>query len=87
MCRAHNGPVFLGINVQSLQSKHENLCLELDELIKNKTNVDVIALQEIWDVRYPELVAIDGFKPLTYKKRKGMRGGGAGFFYQKYFEC
>ncbi len=67
-------------NLTSLQSKHENLCLELDELIKNNINVDVIALQEIWDVRYPELVAIDGFKPLIYKKRKGMRGGGVGFF-------
>jgi hypothetical protein len=47
MCRAQNSPVFLGINVQSLQSKHENLCLELDELTKNNINVDVIALQEI----------------------------------------
>jgi hypothetical protein len=44
MCRAYNGPVFLGINIQSLQSKHENVCLELDELIKNNVNVDVIAL-------------------------------------------
>jgi hypothetical protein len=80
ICRAYNGPVFLGINIQSLQSKHENLCLELDELIKNNINVDVIALQEIWDVRYPELMAIDGFKPLIYRKRRGMRGGVVGFF-------
>lgn len=42
--------------------------------------VDVVALQEIWDIRYPELVAVDGFKPLIFKKRRGMRGGGVGFF-------
>jgi hypothetical protein len=40
----------------------------------------VIALQEIWDVRYPELVSIEGFKPLIYKKRRGMNGGGVEFF-------
>jgi exonuclease III len=70
----------LSINVQSLQSKHENLCIELNELQKNNISVDVIALQEIWDIRYPELVAIDGFKPLIFKKRRGMRGGGVGFY-------
>jgi hypothetical protein len=42
--------------------------------------VDVIAIQEIWDVRYPELICIPGFKPLIYKKRRDMRGGGVGFF-------
>jgi hypothetical protein len=80
LCRTQNGPIFLGLNVQSLQSKHENLCAELNELLKNNITVDVIALQEIWDIRYPELVAIDGFKPLIFKKRRGMRGGGVGFF-------
>jgi hypothetical protein len=64
-----NSPLFLSINVQSLQSKHENLSLELNEMIKNKISVDVVALQEIWYIRYPELVAIEGFKPLIYKRR------------------
>jgi hypothetical protein len=42
--------------------------------------VDAIAVQEIWEVRYPDLVNIPGFKPLIFKQRLGMRGGGVGFF-------
>ncbi len=48
-------------------------------MIKCKISIDVIALQETWDIRYPELVIIDGFN-LIYKKRRGMRGGGVGFY-------
>ena len=33
-----------------------------------------------WDIRYPELLSIAGFKPLLFKKRTGMRGGGVGFY-------
>ena len=29
---------------------------------------------------YPELVNLPGFKPLIFKKRRDMRGGGVGFF-------
>jgi hypothetical protein len=43
-------------------------------------SVDVIAVQEIWDIRYPEIVTLPGFKPLIFKKRRNMRGGGVGFF-------
>jgi hypothetical protein len=43
--------------------------------------MDVIAVQEIWDIRYPESVIIPGFKPLTFKKRRNMIGGGVGLFY------
>jgi hypothetical protein len=49
--------------------------------------IDVIALQEIWDVRYPELFAIPGYKPLICKKRRGMRGGGVGFFVKDYINA
>jgi hypothetical protein len=61
-------------------SKHENLVQFINELNAAKISVDVIALQEIWDVRYHELVNIPGYKPLIYKKRRNMRGGGVGFF-------
>jgi hypothetical protein len=38
-------------------------------------------LQEVWDIRFPELFNIPGFKPLIYiKKTHGMRGGGVGFY-------
>jgi hypothetical protein len=40
----------------------------------------VLAIQEIWEVRYPELLSLPGFKPLIFKKRRNMRGGGVGFY-------
>jgi hypothetical protein len=48
---------------------------------KNGVNIDIIALQEVWDIRYPKLLTLPGFKPLVYEKRKGMTGGGVGLLY------
>ena len=75
-----NEPIFLSVNIQSLLSKHERLVQLLLELNSANIIVDAIAVQEIWDVRYPELVDIPGFKQLLYKKRADMRGGGVGFY-------
>jgi hypothetical protein len=61
-------------------SKHENLTIELAELEKNNICVDVIAIQETWDIKYPDLVSINGFCPVIFKRRRGMRGGGVGFY-------
>jgi hypothetical protein len=43
-------PIFLSINIQSLISKHEQLIQFLHDLSEAKIIVDVIAVQEIWDV-------------------------------------
>jgi len=66
--------LYLSINIQSLQSKHEHLSSIICDLEKNGAHIEVIALQEIWNINYPELLIIDGYKPLMYKKRRGMRG-------------
>jgi len=71
-----NEPIFLSINIQSLHSKHERLVQLLLDLNSVNIIVDAIAVQEIWDVQYPELVNIPGFKQLLYRKRTDMRGGG-----------
>ncbi len=42
-------------------------------------NIEIIALQEIWNIDQPQLLQIDGFN-LVYKQRVGMRGGGVGFY-------
>jgi hypothetical protein len=73
-------PIFLSINIQSLLSKHDQLVQFINELSNSHITVDAIAIQELWDIRYPELVSIPGFKPLIFKKRRNMRGGGVGFF-------
>jgi hypothetical protein len=80
MCSNYKSSVFLSINIQSLLSKHEQLVLEIAELEQKNIVVDVIALQETWDIKYPELVVLDGFNPVIFKRRRGMRGGGVGFY-------
>ncbi len=74
-----NNSIFLSINIQSLQSKYDQLLFELNQMESKGINVDILALQEVWDIRYPDLLSIPGFKPLIFKKRHGMRGGGVGF--------
>jgi len=80
VCNNRKSSVFLSINIQSLLSKHEQLVLEIAELEQKNIVVDVIAMQEIWDIRYPELVVLNGFNPVIFKRRRGMRGGGVGFY-------
>jgi len=80
LLKISNSPIFLSLNVQSLQSKYEDLKTAVLELINKKIQIDAIALQETWDVKYPELLPITGFKPVIIKKRRGMRGGGVGFY-------
>jgi hypothetical protein len=77
-------PLYLSINIQSLLSKHEQLLQFIQELEKSDVTIEVIAVQEIWDVQYANLVNLPGFKPLIYKKRKNMRGGGVGFHIRNY---
>jgi hypothetical protein len=81
-----NVPLIISLNIQSLQSKFEQLSLEIAELSEKNIVIDVIALQEVWDIWYPELFCIPGFKPLICKVRQGMRGGGVGFYVKEYLD-
>ena len=75
----HKECIFLSINVCSLMSKHNDLSLFITQLIKNNVNVNVIALQEIWNLPYPELVNIPGFE-FIHSMRKNSQGGGVAFY-------
>ncbi len=33
---------------------------------------------------YPELFSLPGYKPLIFKSRQGMRGGGVGFYVKEH---
>jgi hypothetical protein len=87
MCTVKSVPLFLSINIQSLQSKFEQLLAEIAELESKGIQIDVIALQETWDIRHSELFCIPGFKPLILKKRRGMRGGGVGFYIKNHLNA
>jgi exonuclease III len=42
--------------------------------------IDLILLQETWDIKYPQLLDIPGFQNIVYRTRVGMRGGGVGIY-------
>ncbi len=73
-------PLFLSINIQSLNSKHSELCNQILDLTSKNLLIDVIAIQETWDICQPDLLSIPGFQSFVYKNRVNMRGGGVGFY-------
>ncbi len=77
--RQHNQPLFLSLNTQSLQSKHENIKILLTELASNNVHVDILALQETWRLPYLEIVNIPGYQ-FVHRHRTANKGGGVGFY-------
>ena len=75
-----SNPLFLSMNIQSLQSKFSEFKNFIQQLSSSGINVDVIALQELWTVNYPDLLTIPGYQKLMFKTRNNMRGGGVGFY-------
>jgi exonuclease III len=73
-------PCYLSLNVQSLNSKYELLKDFILELLSNDINIEIIAIQETWQIEILELVSIPGFHPFICNQRVGMRGGGVGFY-------
>ena len=73
-------PIFLNINIQSLNSKFEKLSNFILSLTNSGVVIDLIAMQETWKIRDPSLLSIPGFQPLVYKCRSKGRGGGVGFY-------
>jgi hypothetical protein len=73
-------PIYLNLNVQSLNSKHGNLKNFISELANKSVPIDLIAMQELWKIPYPELVDLPGFQRIIFKSRTRGNGGGVGFF-------
>jgi len=51
----------------------------ITDLHCKQITVDVIALQETWEIRYADQLLIPGFQQTVFKNREGTRGGGVGF--------
>ena len=62
-------PIYLSLNVQSLMSKHEALKNLILELTNANIPIDLIALQETWSIKYPELVHIPGYQNIVHSER------------------
>ena len=73
-------PLFLNINIQSLNSKHEKLKNFILSLTNKNIQIDLISLQETWAIKQPQLLDIPGFQPLIFTNRKRGKGGGVGFY-------
>jgi hypothetical protein len=57
-------------------SKYELLKTAIMEFTAAHVPIDVIALQETWSIKYPDLVNIPGFQSIIFSDRAHMRGGG-----------
>ena len=69
----------MSLNIQSLQSKYQKLINLLNHFSSKGVNIDVIALQEVWQIPFPDLLQIPGYN-LFFKTRKKIKGGGVGFY-------
>jgi hypothetical protein len=79
-CSNTNRPLILSINIQSLMSKYNELNEYITSLIQNNIQIDVIILQETWNIQCPDLVNIDGFQQIVFETRTDTRGGGVGMY-------
>jgi hypothetical protein len=74
-----NKPLILSMNIQSLNSKFNELKLFLADFEKNGVNIVAVALQEIWQIQHDDLIQIPNYN-FVYLQRNGMKGGGVGFY-------
>ena len=85
-CKSENKPVVISLNIQSLQSKFNDLVAFISNLNSKNIFIDVIALQETWAVPYPEAVSIPGYQKIVLNCREISRGGGVGFYVRNNIE-
>ena len=72
-------PLIMSLNIQSLQSKFDNLKSFIKDINNAKIPLIVLALQETWTIPHTKLINIPGFS-FIHAQRHGRKGGGVGFF-------
>jgi len=78
-----NEPLFISVNIQSLNSKFNELKLFINDLNVKGVYIDLIILQETWAICNDDLLQIDGYQNVIFKSRVNMRGGGVGIYVKK----
>jgi hypothetical protein len=73
-------PLLLSINIQSLNSKFESLKAMVRTLQNSEIPVDLIILQETWELKFPEKLILPGFQRIVSRTRQVGRGGGVGIY-------
>jgi len=77
--RNASSPLYLSINIRSLQCNFSKLANMVQELKDNNVTIEIIAVQETWQIKYVETVTLPGFN-FIFKQREKGRGGGVGFY-------
>jgi hypothetical protein len=77
-------PIFLSLNIQSLNSKYEKLKVVMQTLQEANLPIDVLLLQETWEVKHSNMLTIPGFQSILYRTREHGRGGGSRYVHQKW---
>jgi len=72
-------PIYLSINIRSLQANHFSLNSLVENFLNANIPLDIIAVQEIWQLPHPEVISIPNFN-FIFKQRLAGRGGGIGFY-------
>ena len=76
-------PVIMSGNIQSLQSKFNSFSDWLTILESKNLIIDVIALQECWEIKDPSSTALHSYHDFIFNTRTKARGGGVGFYVKK----
>ena len=79
-------PLMLSVNIQSLNSKFNELNSFIADLNRNNINLSLIALQEIWQLQHDDLFSIKGLNFFNSQRTKN-KGGGVGFYINSELPC
>ena len=83
-CHVNNDISIMTFNIQSLNSKFNELKELVYTLNCNNCEPDIICLQELWQFPMEAEFLLPGYKPLIYKLRRGnTQGGGVGIYVKK----
>jgi hypothetical protein len=73
-------PLLLSINIQSLNSKFDSLKAFVCAAQDAEIPLDLIILQETWEIKFPDKLMLPGFQRIVYHTRQAGRGGGVGIY-------
>jgi len=74
-------PLLLSIIIQSLNSKFDSLKAFVCAAQCAEVPVDLIILQETWEIKHPDKLMLPGFQRIVHRTRQGGRGGEWGYMY------
>jgi Endonuclease/Exonuclease/phosphatase family len=76
----------MSINIQSLNSKYQDLCLMINLMNLNNCSPDIICVQELWYIPDNVNYVLPGYHPLVCTLRSSAQGGGVGIFVKLCFK-